>query len=101
MKVDTVDSYQGKENQIIIISLTRYDLKLKTGFLKDSERINVSLSRARERLVIIGASRMWKESPLNMPLRRVLDYIERRKESAGYGLISSNNLFNSQRGISL
>jgi len=101
LKVDTVDSYQGKENQIIIVSLTRNDPKLQTGFLKYPERINVSLSRARERLVIIGASRMWEVRPLEMPLRRVLAYIERLKESAEYGLINSNNLFDSQGGISL
>ena len=43
LKIDTVDSYQGKENQIIIVSLTRNDQKLTEGFLKYPERINVSL----------------------------------------------------------
>lgn len=93
IKVDTVDSYQGKENQIIIVSLTRNDRKLTEGFLKYPERINVSLSRARECLVIIGASRMWEVRPIDMPLRQILDYINKRKNTMEYGIFRSENLF--------
>lgn len=93
LKIDTVDSYQGKENEIIIVSLTRNDRKVSEGFLKYPERINVSLSRARERLVIIGASRMWEVAPPDIPLRKILEYIESRKDSREYGLYSADDFF--------
>ncbi|EIM63198.1 AAA domain-containing protein [Desulfobacter postgatei] len=93
LKIDTIDSYQGKENEIIIVSLTRNDKKITKGFLKYPERINVSLSRARERLVIIGATRMWDIAPADMPLRKILEYIEIRKDSKDYGLYDAADLF--------
>jgi len=94
LKIDTIDSYQGKENQIVIVSLTRNDKKLTTGFLKFNERINVCLSRARERLVIIGATRMWEDRPPDMPLRKILEYILNRKDTSGYGLINADQYIN-------
>lgn len=59
VRVDTVDNYQGKENQIVIISTVRNNLMLKHSFLRSPNRINVAISRAMERLFIVGASRMW------------------------------------------
>ncbi len=93
LKIDTVDSYQGKENEIIIVSLTRNDRNITKGFLKYPERINVSLSRARERLIVIGASRMWEVAPPDMPLRNILEYIVSRKQTKEYGFYSAENLF--------
>jgi len=93
LKINTVDSYQGKENEIIIVSLTRNDRRVTKGFLKYPERINVSLSRARERLIIIGASRMWEVASPDIPLRKILEYIELRKNSREYGLYSADDLF--------
>ena len=62
VKVDTVDSYQGKENRIIILSLTRNNRLFEQGYLHSPERTNVSISRAMDRLVIVGAKRMWSEA---------------------------------------
>nr|HAQ94973.1 hypothetical protein [Afipia sp.] len=59
VKVGTVDSYQGKENQIIILSLVRSNPERSMGFVRAANRINVALSRAMERLVIIGSVRMF------------------------------------------
>ncbi|WP_287083694.1 AAA domain-containing protein [Mesorhizobium sp.] len=74
IKVGTVDSYQGKENPIIILSLVRnndYGIielgtkRIKEGFLAAPNRINVAASRAMDRLVIVGARKRWRtESPL-------------------------------------
>ena len=73
VKIDTVDSYQGKQNRIIIISPTRNNLAYQQGHVESLERVNVSLSRAMERLVIVGATRMWhhrnRESPFGSSLR--------------------------------
>jgi superfamily I DNA and/or RNA helicase len=78
VKVDTVDSYQGKENLIIILSLVRNNSKKMTGFLAHDERVNVAVSRAMERLVVIGSSEMWggmSDSP-----SKVYNYIKSRHE---------------------
>lgn len=51
VEVDTVDSFQGREKDIIIISCVRTE---DTGFLKNPKRLNVALTRARHSLLIIG-----------------------------------------------
>lgn len=58
-QIYTVDSFQGREQEIVIISWVRsnYDQPgspTKTGFLKDFRRMNVALSRAKRRLILIG-----------------------------------------------
>ena len=60
VKIDSVDSYQGKENRVIILSLTRHDKACSTGFLHLPNRINVALSRAMDKLIIVGAKTMWE-----------------------------------------
>lgn len=61
VKVGTVDSYQGKESRIIIVSLVRSNPEHHMGFVRTANRINVALSRAMERLVIIGSSKMFEK----------------------------------------
>jgi hypothetical protein len=75
IKIDTVDSYQGKENPIVIVSLVRNNTEgpafaglatIRPGFLKKKNRINVAISRAMDRMVIVGAKGRWKpESPMH------------------------------------
>jgi len=69
VKIDTVDSYQGKENRIVILSTVRTD---RPGFLKKFNRINVGLSRAMERLFIVGAAKLWSGRNNSLPLGKVL-----------------------------
>jgi hypothetical protein len=52
--VATVDSFQGQERDVILVSLTRSNADGAVGFLSDLKRLNVTLSRARAQLVIIG-----------------------------------------------
>ncbi|MFA0173504.1 C-terminal helicase domain-containing protein, partial [Vibrio splendidus] len=59
VKIDTVDSYQGKENRIIILSVTRSSRDKKPKFLRTPNRINVAISRAMDRLMIVGSTHMW------------------------------------------
>jgi superfamily I DNA and/or RNA helicase len=75
VKIDTVDSYQGKQNRIIFLSTTRNNLRYEQGYVCSPERINVSLSRAMDRLVIVGAARMWKDHNKDTPLGSVFGYI--------------------------
>ena len=85
VKIDSVDSYQGKENRVIILSLTRYDKTYSTGFLHLPNRINVALSRAMDKLVIVGAKTVW-EQPKNSktPLAKVLRFIQKQNNPQDY-----------------
>jgi flavin-binding protein dodecin len=86
IKVDTVDSYQGKENRIIILSLVRNNDKYQQGFLSSPNRLNVAMSRAMDRLIVVGAMRMWKERNVESPLGKFVELFEkaRSKERVGY-----------------
>ncbi len=52
--VNTIDSFQGQERDIIYISLTRSNNERNIGFLSDIRRMNVAITRAKKKLVIIG-----------------------------------------------
>jgi superfamily I DNA and/or RNA helicase len=54
LDIDTVDSFQGSECDVIIISLVRSNDDQEIGFLKDIRRMNVAMTRARHKLIIIG-----------------------------------------------
>lgn len=84
IKIDTVDSYQGKENRIIIVSATRNNPYHDQGFVSSQQRINVAISRAMDRLVIVGATRMWRERNQRSPLGRVLAYIEEHRDGESF-----------------
>lgn len=74
LKVDTIDSYQGKENAIVLLSLVRNNAEgphehgaptIAPGFMVRPNRINVAMSRAMDRLVIVGARQRWMaDSPM-------------------------------------
>ena len=70
VKIDTVDAYQGKENRIVIVSLVRSNPEYNMGFVRTANRINVALSRAMERLVLVGSAQMFggQSSPLSVVL---------------------------------
>ena len=56
LKVSTIDSFQGQEMPVIVVSLVRSNQEGNIGFLKDYRRMNVALTRAKEQLVVIGDS---------------------------------------------
>ncbi len=56
ISVNTVDSFQGQERDIVYISMTRSNTENTIGFLADTRRINVAMTRARKKLVMIGDS---------------------------------------------
>jgi len=86
VKIDTVDSYQGKENRIVIISLTRSCADQTPGFLRSSNRVNVALSRAMDRLVVVGDMRMWAGRNSELPLGKVCTFIRDRQHEMGYAI---------------
>jgi superfamily I DNA and/or RNA helicase len=56
VRVDTIDSFQGQESDVVYISLVRSNDRQEVGFLKDYRRMNVALTRARMGLFIVGDS---------------------------------------------
>lgn len=54
LSVNTVDGFQGQERDIIIVSLVRSNNDGQIGFLRDLRRMNVAMTRARSKLIIIG-----------------------------------------------
>ncbi|MBB6062546.1 putative DNA helicase [Thermosipho japonicus] len=56
VEVNTVDGFQGREKEVIIISFVRSNQRKELGFLTDLRRLNVSLTRAKRKLICIGDS---------------------------------------------
>ena len=56
VEIDTVDGFQGREKEAVIISLVRSNAAGEIGFLSDARRMNVALTRARRKLIVIGDS---------------------------------------------
>ena len=74
LSVGTVDSYQGQERDVIAISLTRSNIHGEIGFLSDIRRMNVGMTRARRKLLLVGDSSTLCSNPFFMDL---LAYVKR------------------------
>ncbi|TWU55621.1 AAA domain-containing protein [Rubripirellula reticaptiva] len=56
LEIDTVDGFQGREKEVVIITMTRSNSIGEIGFLADTRRTNVALTRAKRKLIVIGDS---------------------------------------------
>ncbi|NIT58058.1 MAG: IGHMBP2 family helicase [Aliifodinibius sp.] len=56
LEIKSVDGFQGREKEVVIISLTRSNNDKRIGFLEDVRRLNVSLTRAKRKLIVVGDS---------------------------------------------
>ncbi len=70
--VNTVDGFQGQERDVIIISLVRANEKGQIGFLNDLRRMNVAITRARMKLIILGDASTLTRHPF---YRKLYEYI--------------------------
>jgi len=73
IEIDSVDGFQGREKEAVIISLVRSNTQHEVGFLADTRRMNVALTRARRKLVVIGDSATISCHPF---YGRLLDYFD-------------------------
>lgn len=75
ISVNTVDGFQGQERDIILISMVRNNEQGQVGFLSDLRRMNVAITRARMKLIIIGHSPTLCHHPFYKRLKHYIDNI--------------------------
>ena len=76
VEVKTVDGFQGREKEIIIISTVRSNPHGNIGFLKDLRRLNVAITRAKRKLIIIGNTNTLITNPT---YARLIEFVESEK----------------------
>ena len=75
--INTVDGFQGQERDIVLISLVRSNAAGDIGFLKDLRRMNVAITRARMKVIILGDVKTLTRHPF---YKRLWDYVERARQ---------------------
>ena len=73
ISVNTVDGFQGQERDVILISLVRSNDEGQIGFLKDLRRMNVAMTRARMKLIILGDKSTMTKHPF---YKKLWEYVE-------------------------
>lgn len=73
IEIDSVDGFQGREKEAVIVSLVRSNREGEVGFLKDTRRMNVALTRARRKIIVIGDSATISTHPF---YQHMLAYFE-------------------------
>ena len=73
ISVNTVDGFQGQERDVIVISLVRSNDEGNIGFLRDLRRMNVAMTRARMKLIIIGDTATMTRHPFYRHLHTTLN----------------------------
>ena len=75
--VNTVDGFQGQERDIILISMVRSNDEGQIGFLRDLRRMNVAITRARMKLIILGNKETLTQHPF---YKKLWEYVEALRE---------------------
>jgi len=73
VEVKSVDGFQGREKEIIILSLVRANEKEEIGFLKDLRRLNVAITRPKRKLIIVGDGKTLSS---NETYKNLIEYIK-------------------------
>ncbi len=73
LEVKTVDGFQGREKELVLLSLVRSNPDGEVGFLQDIRRFNVALTRARRKAVVVGDSATVSQVPV---YRHFIDYVD-------------------------
>ena len=90
IKVDTIDNFQGREEEIVIVDFIRGETKIENSkicqslkrrnlsFLEEKQRINVALSRAKSKLILIGSFKHYLSGLSNKLFKQYLDIVENK-----------------------
>jgi superfamily I DNA and/or RNA helicase len=73
LEIDSVDGFQGREKEAVAISLVRSNPQGEIGFLADVRRMNVAMTRARRKLLVVGDSATLSAHPF---YRRMIECFE-------------------------
>jgi superfamily I DNA and/or RNA helicase len=73
LEIDSVDGFQGREKEAVVLSLVRSNQEGEVGFLSDVRRTNVALTRARRKLLLVGDSATLSVHPF---YQRLFEYFE-------------------------
>ena len=76
VEIGSIDGFQGREKEVVIVSLVRCNQDHEIGFLRDTRRMNVALTRARRKLIVIGDSATIAEHPFYSGLLEHFDAID-------------------------
>ncbi|OVE77797.1 hypothetical protein BVX98_01875 [bacterium F11] len=74
LEIGSIDSFQGREKEIILLGLVRSNQRGEVGFLNDTRRMNVGMTRARRLLIVVGDSSTIGGHPF---YKNFLDYIDK------------------------
>ncbi len=74
LEIDSVDGFQGREKEAVVLSLVRSNNEGEIGFLADVRRTNVALTRARRKLLVVGDSATLAVDPF---YQRLIEYFEK------------------------
>ncbi len=72
ISINTVDGFQGQERDIVLISLVRANAEGQIGFLRDLRRMNVAMTRARMKLIILGDAGTMTRHPF---YKKLYEYV--------------------------
>jgi len=78
VEIDSVDGFQGREKELVIVSLVRSNMEGEMGFLTDTRRMNVAMTRAKKKLIVIG------DSATLSSIKFYSDFIKYAEEVGGY-----------------
>jgi ATP-dependent RNA/DNA helicase IGHMBP2 len=74
LEINSIDGFQGREKDVVVISMVRSSPEGEIGFLSDLRRTNVALTRARRKLIVVGDSATLSNDPF---YKRMIEYFER------------------------
>ncbi|CAD8052608.1 unnamed protein product [Paramecium sonneborni] len=104
IQINTVDSFQGQERDVILFSCVRSSSSGNIGFLQDGRRVNVALTRARNALFIfgnaitLGQCSLWKNLLLNLHNRKLYRYIG-KNDFFSFKILAEDIWFDRQRKL--
>ena len=78
IEIDSVDGFQGREKELVIVTLVRSNLLGEMGFLADTRRMNVAMTRAKKKLIVIG------DSATLASLKFYKDFLRYAEETGSY-----------------